>query len=731
MNTRKIFASFILTYILIVIFTLLCLIPIFFSAVNSSKSLASQTLISYAKQSCSEYDLAKDHLFQSARRFYTDDTISNIYYKSLSLTDTEIFYQMTQMQKTLKLHFLNEEYLTDVIVYIPKYDYVLTMNNIFRSQQEFYSYIKLSQYSDDWLSQNWSYANTQYRMTLFTNLLNGEREVSCLSQILSFPMVGDSNIPMTMLLCMNSETIAKSFLMPDMAENSYVVVQDTGGADVMKYIPDEVYENYLHNPDYFTEITVTGAGQETIILGIDTAYFRRVLKEALKPIGVSILGALVLCAVFSFIFSKRHLRPIKNSIDAIREYQPEELSLQDSLEENISNMVKELQKSYSDIAQLKKKIRKGLLERAFFGGIESSGLKESFGTMYGDMPAEAVVVAIGPAEHAREVDVPSFFDTQLLPRLREAGIDSYIGLLHGQQYFLVTSYRENLVENLSNLLKNQYNETQFEAKAGLSNVISGLSSIEYGLRQARRRLESGISYEGIYVFQHTLKSANAGGFVTVSQLNVLHHMLLIGQTDSADNLICSLFESFSSSQWNGTELRQLFFSLRSVYSALISYFKEQAEKHMLEKTEWPVLPDDLEDNSPDRLKRFCLSLNHTLQMYYNQNLKRIKRDKGEEVILYVSQHFQDMNLCAGSIAEQFGLSEKYIYQLVKDASGKTLNQLITEIRIKEAIYLLENTKKTIADIAVESGFSSSNSMYKVFMRTQGVSPSSYREKKGV
>lgn len=118
-------------------------------------------------------------------------------------------------------------------------------------------------------------------------------------------------------------------------------------------------------------------------------------------------------------------------------------------------------------------------------------------------------------------------------------------------------------------------------------------------------------------------------------------------------------------------------------------------------------------------------------MYYNQNLKRIKRDKGEEVILYVSQNFQDMNLCAGSIAQQFGLSEKYIYQLVKDASGKTLNQLITEIRIKEAIYLLENTKKTIADIAVESGFSSSNSMYKVFMRTQGVSPSSYREKKGV
>ncbi len=132
MNTKKIFASFIFTYIMVVILTMLCLAPVFLSVVNSSKKLASQTLLDYAEQSASEYTLTETYLFQSARRFYTDDTLKDIYYGCLSATEQETFYQMNLLQKTLKLHFLNAGYLKDVIVYIPKYDYVLTTNYIFR-----------------------------------------------------------------------------------------------------------------------------------------------------------------------------------------------------------------------------------------------------------------------------------------------------------------------------------------------------------------------------------------------------------------------------------------------------------------------------------------------------------------------------------------------------------------------------------------------------------------------
>lgn len=732
MNTKKIFASFIFTYIMIVILTMLCLAPVFLSAVNSSKKLASQTLLDYAEQSVSEYTLTETYLLQSARRFYTDDTLKDIYYGCLSATEQETFYQMNLLQKTLKLHFLNAGYLKDVIVYIPKYDYVLTTNYIFRSREEFYSYIQFEMFLDkeDWLSEKWSYSGFQYYSTVLDNRLSGEQETDCMIQIMSFPMAGDSKIPVTMLLCLDSESVAKSLLFPEVADRSYAMVQDASGQTFMWYGPKGIRREEAIDSDSFTRLAMKGPRNMTITLGIDAGFFQTVQAEAFQSIGASILGALLVGAAVSFFLSKRHLRPIKNSIEAIREYQTKENFLQDSLEENIANTVKELQKSYSDMDQLDRQIRKDLLERAFFGGIESSSLKESFGIMYGEMPVEAVAAVIGFIPWSQVPDASHFFDSWLLPKFQAAQVTVYIGLLQGSQYFLVLEYQGELEEKLSMILEESARETSIVAKAGLSNRISGLSSIEYGIRHAQRRLEAGIEYEGMFVFQHTLKAAGNREFVTVSQLNVLHSMLLIGQAESADSLISSLFEDVSGGSWNSVELRQLFFSLRSVYAALISHFREQSEKNTQDPQEWPVLPKDLEDNSPDKLKEFCLSLNHTLKDCYHQNLKRVKRDKGEEVVSFVAEQFRDMNLCAGTIADHFGLSEKYIFQLVKDASGKTLNSLITELRIKEAIRLLENTEKTIGDIAVESGFSSSNSMYKVFIRTQGVSPSSYREKKG-
>ena len=77
----------------------------------------------------------------------------------------------------------------------------------------------------------------------------------------------------------------------------------------------------------------------------------------------------------------------------------------------------------------------------------------------------------------------------------------------------------------------------------------------------------------------------------------------------------------------------------------------------------------------------------------------------------------------------FNVSEKYVFQLVKKACGVTLNDKISYIRVQEGIRLLESTDMNVSEIAQLIGFTSSNSMYKVFMRVNGISPSSYRKKK--
>lgn len=118
-----------------------------------------------------------------------------------------------------------------------------------------------------------------------------------------------------------------------------------------------------------------------------------------------------------------------------------------------------------------------------------------------------------------------------------------------------------------------------------------------------------------------------------------------------------------------------------------------------------------------------------MHSHYQKRQDKRARIKGMDVLAYVEENFRDPNLCANSIAAHFHVSEKYVFQLVKKACAETLNDKISFLRVQEGIRLLENTDMNVSEVAEAVGFTSTNSMYKVFMRVNGVSPSSYRKHK--
>ena len=236
--------------------------------------------------------------------------------------------------------------------------------------------------------------------------------------------------------------------------------------------------------------------------------------------------------------------------------------------------------------------------------------------------------------------------------------------------------------------------------------------------------------QGVYLFVHTYSSKAAQNTLSVQLLDSLQRALISGNKQTADKLIYSIFERMKSERPDAVELRQLFFSLRSVYSVVINQFALDAEKREEAIRVSIPLPNDLDEYSPSSIQNAFIQLNDSIYGYYLDQFERNKKKKGVSVLSYVDENFRDPNLCASSIAAHFNLSEKYIYQLIKDASGETLNDHISFLRVQEGIRLLETTDMTVAEVAKQSGFLSSNSMYKVFMRVKGVSPSTYKKQKG-
>lgn len=67
-------------------------------------------------------------------------------------------------------------------------------------------------------------------------------------------------------------------------------------------------------------------------------------------------------------------------------------------------------------------------------------------------------------------------------------------------------------------------------------------------------------------------------------------------------------------------------------------------------------------------------------------------------------------------------------RIIRKNTGMTFTGLVAEKRMRQAVWLLENTSLAIADISFSVGYENTSYFYRLFRKTYGVSPREYREK---
>ncbi|WP_347217104.1 AraC family transcriptional regulator [Chryseobacterium sp.] len=77
-------------------------------------------------------------------------------------------------------------------------------------------------------------------------------------------------------------------------------------------------------------------------------------------------------------------------------------------------------------------------------------------------------------------------------------------------------------------------------------------------------------------------------------------------------------------------------------------------------------------------------------------------------------------------ADQLCVSNKYLIEIIKKASGKTPHEVIDESLLKEAYVMLGNPDLTISEIAFELQFNSTSAFGRFFKKHTSFSPSEYR-----
>jgi len=100
-------------------------------------------------------------------------------------------------------------------------------------------------------------------------------------------------------------------------------------------------------------------------------------------------------------------------------------------------------------------------------------------------------------------------------------------------------------------------------------------------------------------------------------------------------------------------------------------------------------------------------------------------DRVDRIFKHITDNFQN-HISLDQIAEVINMTPPSFCRYLKKVTGKTFTTLVNEYRIVHASKLLAEKPTSITDICYESGFNNFSHFNKLFKKTTGKSPSSFR-----
>lgn len=123
----------------------------------------------------------------------------------------------------------------------------------------------------------------------------------------------------------------------------------------------------------------------------------------------------------------------------------------------------------------------------------------------------------------------------------------------------------------------------------------------------------------------------------------------------------------------------------------------------------------------------------TLALFIHSSTKNNKQNTSQTYVQkgieYISANYS-YPITVEDIAAYVGLSRSQLFRSFQSVLGVSPKEYLTDFRIKQSCYLLENSNLSITAIANSIGFDNGLYFSKAFHKKKGISPKEYRNKKG-
>lgn len=488
----------------------------------------------------------------------------------------------------------------------------------------------------------------------------------------------------------SEQTILEALGFSHFPEGTYLQMTSENGQQLCQYptaISAETEEQCYRIESSLRDLNVS------VSLWIPKAYFSQILLPVRTTGVISLLIVMLVGIALSFVLSKVSVRPLQQLITS------HDTGNTDERYNEITHLDQLLRYSKRRSEDLQGQLFKQVLSRALSGSVLSeederrlaqglSGLSENFRVAIlhttqeiNDLLGDQMQTVLGQVHW-----VPI--------NQRETGM-----VLEGSKERLELLHQE--VARINGEL------TEGKVYCGISSLAPNLQGLHTAVRQARVALPQ---TAGTNLFPGERINDYA---ISWLQQERLYQSVFANDEESASKLLSSIAR-----QTNSGNVREVFYNVRFVLRSAA----EEMDIPLLAGNDLEYNPHLMPRENIQGLERMLHDLFHQIG---EKNQEKISTRK-ERILNHIKQNYSDYNLCAPMVAETFEISEKRVYEVVRELTDMSFNEYLLSLRMKRAAYLLVATQESIAEIANQCGYQGSSTFYRVFKKYYGMPPGQYR-----
>lgn len=453
-------------------------------------------------------------------------------------------------------------------------------------------------------------------------------------------------------------------------------------------------EDFQEDKDYYRLDSNLNPYDIQVSLWIPKSYFSEILRPVHMTGVLSVLSVTVLGLVLSFLLSQVSVKPFRQLLS--------DHGVGDSREHGneIAGLDQLLKASRQQTDELRGRLTDQILSGAFSGVVLSEREEQLLKRGVKPFPETFRAAILHTDEQINSI---------LGIRLEALFPDALWTPMNPRETGLLFSGNEEQLERLTQevkLVNDQLPDGQ-SLCCGVSGVAQDLGSLHTAVRQARTALPQ---QGGTALFPEKRISLRA---VSWLQQERLYKSIFANDAESALRLLQEMMLLT-----DNTNVREVFYNVRFVLRSAA----EEMELPTLTHSDTEYAPNLLAWENMQKLE----AMFHDLFQKMGEKRTQKASTRRERIMEFIQENFADYRLCASMVADEFMLSEKRIYEIVREMTGMSFNEYLLRMRMKQAAVLLVTTQESINDIAGRCGYQGFSTFYRVFKRYYGMPPGQFR-----